>query len=95
MDVAVTALNAASTRLAVAAHNLANINTPDFQAMQAIQVEQPSQRGVSVYTVRTDEPTDLVRELVQQSMTLRYAQVNGRVIKTYREIMGEVVNLFA
>ena len=94
MDASITGIRAASDRLAVSAHNVANINTPNFKALRAVAHELPTQRGVSVYTVRSDSGADLGTEMVDQLVTLRYAQANMKVLRVQSDLMGSLVNLW-
>jgi flagellar hook protein FlgE len=95
MDASVTGVRAASVRLAVSAHNVANLNTPDYRALRAVPQELVSQRGVRVNVERSDSPADLATEMVDQLVTLRYAQANMKVIRVQSELEGSLVNMFA
>ena len=91
----ITAIRAASVRLAISAHNVANVNTPGYHAMRAMIEEQPTQLGVTVRAEQTDQPVDLGREMVDQLMTLRYAQANMKVMKVQDQLSGTLLNMWA
>ena len=56
---ALSGLRASETRIAVAADNIVNINTPSFTARQVNQVSQNP--GVSTTVTPTDAPTSLAQ----------------------------------
>ncbi len=91
----ITAIRAASTGLAVSANNVANILTPDFKASRSINHEAITQNGTEAYVAQADSEPDLGTEMVDQLVTLRYAQANGKVIKTQSQMMGTILDMFA
>ena len=95
MDISLTALNAGSTRMAVSAHNIANWMTPDYRAYKAVSRELPTQRGVGVDVVKTDTPTDIAVEMVDQTLAMRYVQANGAVARASMETLGAILNIMA
>ncbi len=94
MDIALSGIRAASMRMAVSAHNVANWITPDYRAYRAVQSELPTQRGTMTRVVRTESPTDLASEMVEQLLSLRYMQANGVVIRRQAEMTGTIINLW-
>ena len=80
-DIALTGLQAAATRMAVSAHNIANVSTPKFKTLRAHNFELPTSRGTGVRVLRSDQATDLSYEMVEQVMSLRYGQANAQVVR--------------
>jgi flagellar hook protein FlgE len=95
MDASVTGIVAASVRLAVSSHNVANLSTLDYKALRAVSQELSSRRGVRVNVERSESPADLATEMVDQLVTLRYAQANMKLVRVQSEMEGSLVNMFA
>lgn len=93
-SIAVSGVQAASTRLNVSAHNVANANTPDFQK----QVVRQSQETAGVVTTigKSDEVgVDLAAELVEQQAASYDYKANLRAIRTQEEMMGSLLDIKA
>ncbi|MBC7991905.1 MAG: flagellar basal body rod protein [Rhizobacter sp.] len=93
--IAVSAMNAATTRLGVSAHNVANVQTPAFRRQQVIQQTQAG-GGVATSITRADETgTDLAAEAVQQMTALYTFKANLRAVVVEREMLGSLLDLKA
>ncbi|MDR3001577.1 MAG: hypothetical protein LBU89_09960 [Fibromonadaceae bacterium] len=93
-----SAIKASSLRMALSAHDVANINTPDFSQSRPIQTEQKP--GTKISAIQKIEPpapgfsaTDLAEETVEQIKSKHDLAANASVIKTQDKMLGEVVNL--
>ena len=86
-------IQAAHARLAVAADNLANLSTPGYRARQALQTN--SGRGPVVAVKVTDQPVDLVREMLNQRRAVYDAKANAIALRTQNEMLGTVIDLLA
>ncbi len=95
MDIPLSGLRAAAARMGVSAHNVANVNTAGFRSYRAVQSEQPTGRGTRTHVVRTETPTDLATEMVEQLVSVRYAEANGTVVRYQMEMQGSILDLFA
>ncbi len=95
MDISPTssALQAAQARLAVSAHNIANMNTEDYKARQAVQKTGPS--GPEVTVTESDEPPDMVNELIDQKVAAYDFKANLVALKTYDQMLGHLINIKA
>ena len=91
----VSAIQASSVRMAVVAHNVANLNTEGYRPYDATQVQQPALAGTSVYVHRTAAPTDLVDNLAGLLATRAYTRANVLTLRTHYELTGMVIDLFA
>jgi flagellar basal-body rod protein FlgC len=91
----ISGLYASGVRLAVSAHNVANVMTPDFRASRAIQTESPIRRGTDVYVNQTGSPTDLGEEAIEQASALRYAKANGTLVRVQGRMLGTLIDMFA
>lgn len=94
-SIAFSGLQAASTRLDVSAHNIANVETPHFRRQQAQQEAMP-QGGVKVSVQQLDaEGPDFAGDVVEQ-MAAGYAWVaNLQVIKADARNTGTLLDTLA
>lgn len=93
--IALSGLQAAQARLAVSAHNVANMNTPGFAALRVHEQVQPL-AGVHVRVERATGPgVALEAEAVEQrSASLAYT-ANVAVLRTAQDGTGTLLDLFA
>lgn len=93
--IALTGLQASSTRLDVAAHNIANVETPNFRRQQAHQEALP-EGGVKVSVQQLDaQQPDFAGDVVEQ-MAAGYAWVaNLQVIKVDERNKGTLLDTLA
>lgn len=94
-SVAASGMNAAQTRLSSSAHNVANLNTPDFRRDNVTQSEQAG-AGVatSVSKARMAGPaleTDVVAQLSAKNSFL----ANLSVFKTSNAMAGSLLDVTA
>lgn len=94
-SIAISGMNAATTQLGVAAHNVANAVTPAFRRQQVVQHSQPG-GGVSTQITRATEPgSNLAADLVQQKVALYSFKANLRTVQVEHEMLGSLVDLKA
>jgi flagellar basal body rod protein FlgC len=92
---ALSGLNSAQTRLAAAANNIANMNTPGFRRDEVSAVPQAG-GGVSVSVQKADaEGPDMLRDIVDQKMATYEFKANLQVLKTAREMTGSLLDTIA
>ena len=94
----VSALSASSLRMALSAHDVANINTPGFSQSRPVQTSQNP--GTEISAIQKIKPasedfsaTELAEEIVEQIKSEKDFAANAAVIKTQDKMLGEVVNL--
>ncbi|MGC4059690.1 MAG: flagellar basal body protein [Aquabacterium sp.] len=94
-SIAVSGVHAASTRLDVAANNIANAQTPGFQRQVVHQASQET-AGVVTSVGKSEEiGPDLAADLVEQ-MSASYAyKANLRTIQTQEQMMGSLLDIKA
>lgn len=94
-SIAVSGVHAASTRLDVAAHNIANAQTPDFHRQVVHQASQET-AGVVTSVGKSEEiGPDLAADLVEQ-MAASYAyKANLKTIQTQDQMMGSLLDVRA
>ena len=85
----------------VAANNVANINTKNYQAKGVINKEAKN-GGVEGIVTRTNAPSnnknnnvDLVTETVAQLNNINQEKANVNVLKTQNEMIGSIIDLKA
>lgn len=93
-SIAASGVQAATTRLNTAAHNIANADTPGFQR----QVVHQSQETAGVVTTigKSDEiGVDLAKEIVEQQAASYAYKANLRTIRTQEDLMGSLLDVKA
>jgi flagellar hook protein FlgE len=97
----ISGAQAAITRHDITAQNVANINTPGFEAYVPHQTDMMPEgtRIASVtrtpnYTPQTSN-TDLVEETKEQIVNKGSLSANLKVLKTKDQMLGEVIDLIA
>jgi flagellar hook protein FlgE len=82
-----SALQASATALNSSAHNLANLQTPDYKA-QRVTFREASPSGVVAQQEQTQEPTDLGQETLNQLKVRRLSQAAVASLKAGEELLG-------
>ena len=94
-SIALSGLNAASSQLATAAHNIANAQTPGFRRQLVQQTAQPG-GGVIVSIGRTTETGDALAEDAVAQMSATYAfKANALSLKTQDRMLGNLLDMTA
>lgn len=94
-SIGLSGLNAASLRLSSAAHNVANLQTPEFRRQQVLQQAQP-EGGVQAQIARAAQPgAALAQDVVMQIEASVAYRANLGVIRTEDEMLGRLLDLKA
>ncbi len=94
-SIALSGLNAASSQLATAAHNIANAQTPGFRRQLVQQTAQPESGGV-VSIGRAAESGESLAEDVVAQMSATYAfKANVLTLKTQDRMLGSLLDMTA
>jgi flagellar hook protein FlgE len=94
-SIAMSGMNAASARLGVAAHNVANAVTPAFRRQQVLQSTQPG-GGVATQVTQAPAPgSDLAADMVDQKVALYSFKANLRTLQVEHEMLGSLIDLKA
>ena len=96
LGIALSGMQSASTRVAVSAHNVANLLTDGFRPQRVEQRSQASggsQAGVT--TSPTPEPVDLAREIVDQIVAKTQFKASARVLDVGLEMRGSLLDMLA
>jgi len=97
----VTGMNAATVRQGVAAHNVANVNTPGFAQYTVNQTDMAPEgtRIASLSRTTNTDPTrsnvDLAETSKEQIISKGSLAANATVFKAKDKMMGEVIDLIA
>jgi flagellar hook protein FlgE len=93
--IALSGVQAASTRMDVAAHNVANAQTPGFHR-QTVQQRSQENKGVLTSVGQEQEVgSDLATDLVEQKAASYQYKANLRSIQTEDQMMGSLLDLKA
>jgi flagellar hook protein FlgE len=94
-SIAISGMNAATTRLGVSAHNIANAVTPVFRRQQVQQQSQPG-GGVATQVTRASAPgSHLAADLVEQKVALYSFKANLKTVQVEHEMLGSLIDLKA
>lgn len=92
---ALSGLNAASLQLQSSAHNIANLQTPDFRRQQVLQQAQPG-GGVSASLTRAEVPGDaLAEDIVNQMQSSVVYRANLKSLRVERDLLGSLLDVQA
>ena len=93
--IALSGLNAASSQLATAAHNIANAQTPGFRRQLVQQTAQP-EAGVVISIGQAAEAGDSLAEDVVTQMAATYAfKANVLTLKAQDRMLGSLFDMTA
>jgi flagellar hook protein FlgE len=93
--IAFSGMNAATTRLGVAAHNIANAATPAFRRQQVVQHTQAN-GGVNTSVTQADiAGSDLASDIVAQKVALYSFKANLRTVQVEDEMLGALLDVKA
>ncbi len=93
--IAFSGMNAATARLGVSAHNVANVQTAGFRRQQVLQQTQAG-GGVATSIAQADAAgTDLAADLVQQMTALYSFKANLRTVQVERDMLGSLLDIRA
>ena len=96
LGIALSGMRGAETRIAVSAHNVANLLTEDFRPQRT---EQVASRGGGIQTRESQAtqpaPVSLAREIVGQIQAETQYAASARVFAVGAELRGSLFDLFA
>jgi flagellar basal body rod protein FlgG len=95
LPIAATALNAAGTATAVRAQNIANFSNETYQAAEPVYGSLPNGGGVAVLVQNTDQPVDLVREIIGLRSALYQYQSAAALVETGSELNKTLIDSIA
>ena len=89
-------IQSAQTRVAVSAHNVANLLTDGFRPQRAVQTSVAAGGSqASVATAASSESVSLDQEIVDQIVAKHQYQASARVLGVSAEMRGSLLDLFA
>ena len=94
-SIALSGVQAASTRLDAAANNIANSQTPGFRRDQVVQQTQESEGVLTVVGKAQEVGADLAADLVEQMQASATYKANLRSIRTQEEMTGSLLDIRA
>ncbi|RTL34056.1 MAG: flagellar basal body rod protein [Burkholderiales bacterium] len=94
-SIAVSGVQAASTRLDVSAHNIANAQTPNFHR-QVVHQQSQETAGVMTSVGKAEEVgPDVAADLVEQMQASYSYKANLRTIQTQEQMVGSILDVKA
>jgi len=94
-SIALSGMNAAQTALNASAHNVANVNTPDFRRQEVLQTSQTGGGVSSSLTTADNVGAALETDVVTQLQAKNSFLANLSVFKTSDKIAGAMLDLTA
>lgn len=94
MQINASSIQAHSSWMNNSSHNVANVNTQGFGALQTNLEESPTQ-GITANSSKGEGATDLAKELPEQMIAERGIEANAQTIKAYDDVLGTVLDLKA
>lgn len=91
----ISGLHANSARVSAAAGNIANVNTPDYQAERGRTVSQGTGGGVSYVALQAQGGVDLASEIVDMQVASRAYEAAAKSFAAITRTENEVLNTIA
>lgn len=96
MGIALSGMQSAQTRVAVSAHNVANLLTTNFHPQRAVQTSVASGGSrATLTTAAAPGPVDLDREVVDQIVAKTQYAASARVLGVDLELKGSLLDILA
>ena len=96
VGIGLSGMQSASTRVAVSAHNVANLLTEDFRPQRALQSSLAGGGSeAAVQTSPTPEPVDLDQEMIDQIVSKVQFKASARVVDVGLEMRGSLLDILA
>lgn len=92
MQVNANSMMAQSNYMANSAANVANVNTPNYNAVTTT-LQNPAQGSVQAVSSTSNSPTDLAKEFTDQIVIQNGFDANARAIKAQDEMIGSLIDL--
>lgn len=91
-SISLSGMSAAQTQVAVAAHNVANANTPNFKRQQVNLSAQPQGGVLAEVSNTTTAGADLATDVVSQLQAKHAFIANLAVFKTQNKLAGSLLD---
>lgn len=96
LGIALSGMRSAGTRVAVSAHNVANLLTDGFRPQRVVQTAQASGGSqAAVATSSSPAPVELEREIVGQIEAEAQFKASARVLEVGLELRGSLLDILA
>jgi len=96
LGIAASGMRSAQTRLAVSAHNVANLLTDGFRPQRAVQTSRAAGGAeAAVETAPAPEPVSLEHEILDQIAAKTQFQASARVFAVGAELKGRLLDVLA
>lgn len=89
---AFSGLQAAQLRSSVAAHNVANLNTPDFKRQSVAQQAQPGGGVSAVVQTATQAGANLAHDVAEQISATYAFKASAQVFRSQSRMLGALLD---
>lgn len=96
LSIASSGMQSSAVRLRNSAYNVANLVTEDFRSRRTVQVSRSG--GGSDASTQVDQQADgtsIIYEAVEQSRAKLQFEASARLVKTYDDMKGTLLDAFA
>jgi flagellar hook-associated protein FlgK len=96
MGIGLSGMQSAQTRVAVSAHNVANLLTEDFRPQRVLQTSVAGGGSqTAIETSPTLEPVSLDQEMIDQIVSKAQFKASARVVDVGLEMRGSLLDILA
>lgn len=92
-NIALSGMNAASTRLNAAANNIANLDSNPYTPTRAHLTSLPEGQGVETELEPTDQPNDLAGNLLDLQTAHTLYTANAAVVRASDRMIGALLDV--
>lgn len=94
LGIALSGMQSAGVRVAVSAHNVANLMTEDFRPQRAVQTSLPN-GGTEARVQQTGrpEPVSIAQEVVGQTLASVQYDASAKVFKVGADMKGTLIDM--
>jgi hypothetical protein len=93
-SISLSGMNSAQTSLGAAAHNIANLDTPNFRRQQVQQASEPGAGGVTTPLSRAAQPGDAIETDVVGALRAKNSFLASlTMFRTQDKMIGALLNI--
>jgi flagellar hook protein FlgE len=94
LGIALSGMQSADTKIAVSAHNVANLMTEDFRPQRTVQTSKPGGGSTArVQQSATPKRVSLAREVVGQMQASTQYSASARVFQVGSDMKGQLIDM--
>jgi len=94
--IALTGIASATKRIEAASHNVANLQTEEFQPVRVRQSARAAGGSIAEAEVAArPEPVSVAREFIESDLAAIQAKASARLVKADLELLGSLLDILA